>query len=59
VPVTTPAGRYDAGFPKGTGLAVGQHRLDTIARYLNDMPRRSLHWDTATNRCHHLAANTT
>lgn len=45
--------------PKGTSLAVGQHRLDTIASYLNDMPRRILTWDTANQRYHHLAATTT
>lgn len=34
--------------PKGTDLAVhDQHRLDAISRQINDMPRRSLNWQSS------------
>lgn len=44
--------------PRKTNLYRPQTELDTIANRLNTMPRKSLNWDTATNRYRQLVATT-
>lgn len=45
--------------PRKTNLYRPQSELDTIAHRLNNTPRRSLQWDTPTQRYNHLTATTT